>query len=73
MSNVQERRIYKRIEKQYTARLRVKQYKGSEISFAEWDMISRQLLNEPVHRPDEDRNNPDDQYSHTPTRYRLPI
>jgi hypothetical protein len=44
MSNVQERRIYKRIEKEYTARLRVKQYKGTEISFAEWDMISLKNL-----------------------------
>ncbi len=44
MSNVQERRIYKRIEKQYTARLRVKQYKGSEISSAEGDTVSLKNL-----------------------------
>ncbi len=36
----QERRIYKRIEKPYMARLRVKQYEGLGISSAEWDMVA---------------------------------
>ncbi len=40
MSYGQERRIYKRIEKPYMARLRVKQYEGLEISSSEWDMVA---------------------------------
>ncbi len=35
----QERRIYKRIEKPYMARLRIKQCEGLEISSAEWDIV----------------------------------
>ncbi len=33
------KRKYKRIEKPYMARLRVKQYEGLEISSSEWDMV----------------------------------
>ncbi len=40
MHNVQKRRKYKRIEKPYMARLRVKQYEGLEISSSEWDMVA---------------------------------
>ncbi len=40
MSYGQERMIYKRIEKPYMARLRVKQYEGLEISSSEWDMVA---------------------------------
>ncbi len=40
MSNDQERREYKRIEKPYIARLRIKQYKGLEKPSAEWDMVT---------------------------------
>jgi c-di-GMP-binding flagellar brake protein YcgR len=36
----QERRKYKRIEKPYMVRFQVKQYKGLEISYAEWDMVA---------------------------------
>ncbi len=39
MYNTLERRKYKRIEKPYMARLRIKQYEGLEISSAEWDMV----------------------------------
>ncbi len=39
MSNDQEKREHKRIEKPYMARLRIKQYEGLEISSAEWDMV----------------------------------
>ena len=35
-----ERREYKRIEKSYIARLRIKQYKGLEKPSAEWDMVT---------------------------------
>ncbi len=35
-----ERRKYKRIEKPYMARFQIKQYKESEISSAEWDMVA---------------------------------
>jgi hypothetical protein len=34
-----ERRKYKRIEKPFMARLRIKQYEGLEISSAEWDVV----------------------------------
>ncbi len=40
MSNGQEKRKYKRIEKPYIARLRIKQYEGLEISSAEWDIVA---------------------------------
>ncbi len=40
MSNDQERRKYKRIKKQYMARLRIKQYEGLEISSAEWGIVA---------------------------------
>jgi hypothetical protein len=33
------KRKYKRIEKPYMARLRIKQYEGLEISSAEWDIV----------------------------------
>jgi hypothetical protein len=36
----QKKRKYKRIEKPYMARLRIKQYEGLEISSAEWDMVA---------------------------------
>jgi c-di-GMP-binding flagellar brake protein YcgR len=36
----QKRRKYKRIEKPYMTRFQVKQYKGLEISSAEWDMVA---------------------------------
>ncbi len=39
MYKYQEKRKYKRREKPYMARLRVKQYEGLEISSAEWDMV----------------------------------
>ncbi len=35
-----ERREYKRIEKPYMTRLRIKQYEGLEISSAEWDIVA---------------------------------
>ncbi len=34
------KRKYKRIEKPYMARLRIKQYEGLEISSAEWDIVA---------------------------------
>ena len=34
------KRKYKRIEKPYMARLRIKQYEGLEISSSEWDMVA---------------------------------
>ncbi len=40
MYNDRERRKYKRTEKPYMARLRVKQYEGLEISSAEWDIVA---------------------------------
>ncbi len=40
MYNNQKRRKYKRIEKPYMARLRVKQYEGIEISSSEWDIVA---------------------------------
>ncbi len=40
MSNDQERREYKRIEKPFMARLRIKQYEGLEISSAEWGIVA---------------------------------
>ncbi len=40
MSNDQERREHKRIEKPYIARLRIKQYKGLGKPSAEWDMVT---------------------------------
>ncbi|HEC64389.1 MAG TPA: PilZ domain-containing protein [bacterium] len=40
MYNNRERRKYKRTEKPYIARLRIKQYKGLERSSAEWDMVA---------------------------------
>ena len=39
MFNIQERRKYKRIEKPYMARFRIKQYEGLEMSSTEWDMV----------------------------------
>ncbi len=39
MSNGQERRKYRRIEKPFMARFRTKQYEGPEISSTEWDMV----------------------------------
>ncbi len=39
MSNGQERRKYRRIEKPYMARFRIKQYEGLEMSLTEWDMV----------------------------------
>jgi hypothetical protein len=44
MYNGQERRIYKRKEKPYMARFRVKQYEDLEIFSSEWDMISLKKL-----------------------------
>jgi hypothetical protein len=35
-----EKRKYKRIEKPYMVRFQIKQYKGLEISTAEWDMVA---------------------------------
>ncbi len=35
-----EKRKYKRIEKPYVVRFQIKQYKGLEISTAEWDMVA---------------------------------
>ncbi len=40
MYNDLERRKYKRKEKPYMARLRIKQYEGLEISSAEWDIVA---------------------------------
>ncbi len=40
MYKYQEKRKYKRREKPYMARLRVKQYEGLEISSAEWDIVA---------------------------------
>ncbi len=40
MYNNRERRKYKRTEKPYMARLRIKQYEDLEISSAEWDMVA---------------------------------
>ncbi len=40
MYNNLERRKYKRKEKPYMARLRIKQYEGLEISSAEWDIVA---------------------------------
>ncbi len=40
MYNNRERRKYKRTEKPYMARLRIKQYEGLERSSAEWDMVA---------------------------------
>ncbi len=40
MYNNRERRKYKRTEKPYMARLRIKQYEGLEITSAEWDMVA---------------------------------
>ena len=34
------KRKYKRIEKPYMARLRIKQYEGLEISSSEWDIVA---------------------------------
>jgi hypothetical protein len=34
------KRKYKRIEKPYMARLRIKQYEGLEMSSSEWDMVA---------------------------------
>ncbi len=39
MYNSVERRKYKRIEKPYMARLRIKQYEGLEIFSTKWDMV----------------------------------
>ena len=39
MFDVQERRKYRRIEKPYMARFRIKQYEGLEMSSTEWDMV----------------------------------
>ncbi len=39
MSNVQERRKYRRIEKPFMARFRVKQYEGLEMSSTKWDTV----------------------------------
>ncbi len=40
MYNDQKRRKYKRIEKPYMARLKVKQYEGLEISTSEWGIVA---------------------------------
>ncbi len=40
MCKDRERRKYKRIEKPFMARLRIKQYEGLEISSAEWDVVT---------------------------------
>ncbi len=40
MYNNQKRRKYKRIEKPYMARLRIKQYEGLEKSSVEWDTVA---------------------------------
>ncbi len=40
----QERRKYKRMEKPYMARLRIKQYEGLEIFSAEWDIVALEDL-----------------------------
>ncbi len=40
MYNGQERRKFKRREKPYMARLRIKQYEGLEISPAEWNIVA---------------------------------
>jgi hypothetical protein len=40
MYKYREKRKYKRKEKPYMARLRVKQYEGLERSSAEWDMVA---------------------------------
>ena len=40
MFNVIEKRKYKRIEKPYIVRLRIKQYKGLGKPSAEWDMVT---------------------------------
>jgi hypothetical protein len=37
-------RKYKRIEKPYMARLRIKQHEGLKISSTEWDMVALYLL-----------------------------
>jgi hypothetical protein len=39
MSNGQKRRKYRRIEKPFMARFRIKQYEGLEMSSTEWDMV----------------------------------
>ena len=39
MFDVQERRKFRRIEKPYMARFRIKQYEGLEMSSTEWDMV----------------------------------
>ncbi len=39
MSNGQERRIYKRIEKPFMVRFRIKQYEGLELSSTIWDIV----------------------------------
>ncbi len=40
MYNDQKRRKYKRIEKPYMARLKVKQYEGLKISTSEWGIVA---------------------------------
>ncbi len=39
MSNLEERREYRRIEKPYMVRFRIKQYEGLEMSSTKWDMV----------------------------------
>ncbi len=39
MSNGQERREYRRIEKPYMVRFRIKQYEGLEIFSTKWDIV----------------------------------
>jgi hypothetical protein len=39
MCNGQERRKYRRIEKPFIARFRIKQYEGLEMSSTKWDMV----------------------------------
>ena len=39
MSNLQERREYRRIEKPYMVRFRIKRYEGLEMSSTKWDMV----------------------------------
>ncbi len=39
MSNGQVKRKYRRIEKPFMARFRIKQYEGLEMSSTEWDMV----------------------------------
>ncbi len=46
MYNGQERRKYKRIEKLYNARVRVKRHEGQEMKSAAWDSVTLRNLSE---------------------------